>query len=290
MEWDILKKEQEYLKENEIMESKTKALLRKVDDAMKMQENLLKESTLKIDLPKNFIAHQPKEVEEINIPRIPLNDPSVPNEDILNDMGQKGMHHFYRAKIKSLKEENDQLHADIKIMNSDTKQLQKDLQQCTEDKDKWFLQYNLGKSQISKLEHQISQLNTKLQAKDAENIAMKKEIDALKRELKAATQCTNANDLKLNRALEENEKNKILLRKLKKEEKDLRETHKKKVQELTSLVQQIEKHKNELIHGFRKQLQLIDNLKKQKAHLETFNLAQIAEAEFMKILDWRSEN
>lgn len=48
---------------------------------------------------------------------------------------------------------------------------------------------------------------------------MKKEIDALKRELKAATQCTNANDLKLNRALEENEKNKILLRKLKKEEK-----------------------------------------------------------------------
>ncbi|XP_044747604.1 testis-expressed protein 9 [Coccinella septempunctata] len=290
MEWDILKKEQEYLRENEIIESKTKALLRKVDDAMKMQENLLKDSSVKLDICNSTVPQQAKKVEDQNISKIALNDPTVPNEEILNDMGQKGTHHFYRAKIKALKEENEKMQADMKMMNSESKQLQKDLNQCSEDKDKWFLQYNLGKSQISKLENQLSQLNMKLQSKDAENIAMKKEIDILKREIKVTTQSTNTNELKLNKALEENEKNKALLKTLKKSEKDLREGHKKQVQELTSMIQQIEKQKNELIHGFKKQLQLIDNLKKQKTHLETFNLVQIAEAEFMKILDWRTEN
>lgn len=41
MEWDILRKEKEYVRENEIIESKTKALLRKVDDAMVCRFNVI---------------------------------------------------------------------------------------------------------------------------------------------------------------------------------------------------------------------------------------------------------
>lgn len=106
-----------------------------------------------------------------------------------------------------------------------------------EEKEKWFLQYNLGKSQICKMEHQVNiisfninnlviyfilqltQLHAKLNTKDAENIALKKEIDVLKREIKVSTQSLNANESKLNKALEENDKNKSLLKSLKKSEK-----------------------------------------------------------------------
>ncbi|KAL3288100.1 hypothetical protein HHI36_002550 [Cryptolaemus montrouzieri] len=122
MEWDILKKEQEYYKENELIESKTKALLQKVDDVMsfqKMQEQL-KDTNQKADVPcKRHIAsvlskNEGKDQVISNFSEISLDDPSVPNPSILNDMGQKGMHHFYRTKIKALKEECEKLQIDVR--------------------------------------------------------------------------------------------------------------------------------------------------------------------------------
>lgn len=81
-----------------------------------MQENILKESSMKFDAQKSVKPKQTKEVEEQMIPRISLNDPSIPSEEMLNDMGQRGMHHFYRAKIRSLKEDSEKMQADIKTM------------------------------------------------------------------------------------------------------------------------------------------------------------------------------
>ncbi|KAK9886692.1 hypothetical protein WA026_017611 [Henosepilachna vigintioctopunctata] len=295
MDWDILKKEREYHEENELLESKTKALLQKADDAMKMQDNILKDSHTKVDalfkkpVFGQSIKHGSDAVLQSNFTEIILDDPALPNTDILNDMGQKAIHQFYRAKIKSLQEECDKLQVVVRNKNLETKQLQRDLGQNTEDKEKWFLQYNLGKTQISKMDNQISLLSIKLQSRDTENNVMKKEIENLKKEIRVISQNIISNELKLNKALEENEKIKILLRNSRKEEKDLKENHKKQLQELTSALHQTEKHKNELINGFKKQLQLIDNLKKQKVNLQIFNIAQVAEAEFMKILDWKDE-
>lgn len=44
----------------------------------------------------------------------------------------------------------------------------------------------------------------------------------------------------------------------------MKEIHKKQIIDMTQIIRRIEKHRNELINGFKKQLQLIDNLKKQK--------------------------
>jgi hypothetical protein len=43
-----------------------------------------------------------------------------------------------------------------------------------------------------------------------------------------------------------------------------KESYRNNLKDLTSTVKQIQKHKNELLHGYKKQIQLIDNLKKQK--------------------------
>ncbi|CDQ61896.1 unnamed protein product [Oncorhynchus mykiss] len=48
----------------------------------------------------------------------------------------------------------------------------------------------------------------------------------------------------------------------------------------------LEKQKAELIVGCKKQLKLIDTLKRQKMHLEAAKMLSFTEEGFMKALDW----
>ena len=59
--------------------------------------------------------------------------------------------------------------------------------------------------------------------------------------------------------------------------------------ELETLRQQVEaeKQKQELMNAFKKQMKLIDILKKQKIHLEAARMLSFAEDEFMKTLESR---
>lgn len=288
MEWDILKKEKEYLKENELIESKTKELFKQADDVLQSKNDFFKEICEK----ETKLTKKPKAILNSRIradSEISLDDPFLPSQSALNDMGQKAVHHFYKAKIKALKTELEKLKIDSSTKNIELKQLEKNATHNAEEKEKWFTQYNAVKQTVNKSESQITRLSNKLQAKENENINLKKEIDVLKKEVQSLNKNHSSNEAKINKILEENEKYKASLRAQKKEEKDLKESHKKQIQELTQTVQHVEKQKMEILKGFKKQLQLIENLKQQKAHLQSFNLSQIAEAEYMKLLEWKEE-
>ncbi|XP_067004439.1 testis-expressed protein 9 isoform X4 [Anabrus simplex] len=117
----------------------------------------------------------------------------------------------------------------------------------------------------------------------------KQELESLKKEMKQTTQTYGNNEIRLNRALEEVEKLKSALKHAKLEEKELRESTRKKNEEFTANIKRLEKQKLELVTAFKKQLQLVDNLKKQKAHLEASRVVQFTEEEFLKLLEWNPE-
>ncbi|KAJ8934134.1 hypothetical protein NQ314_013593 [Rhamnusium bicolor] len=192
MESELLKREDEFYRENEKLEQRTKELMRKVNDVMKIQDNLIKESLktkTEINSAKinNFKLHSNNHPEYFE----PAGDCNKNNEnsgipDGITEMGPKGASHFYRAKIKCLQAENVMLQSENK-------------------------------------------------------------------------------------------------------KKELKESHRKQINDLTSTVKHIEKHKTELLNGFKKQMQLIDNLKKQKMYLEAHKIAELSENEYMKILDLKME-
>ena len=60
-----------------------------------------------------------------------------------------------------------------------------------------------------------------------------------------------------------------------------------RVDELTLKTKFLEKQRNELLTGFKKQMELIDVLKRQKLHLEAAHVLKYTEEEFMQTLDWK---
>jgi aminoglycoside N3'-acetyltransferase len=50
-------------------------------------------------------------------------------------------------------------------------------------------------------------------------------------------------------------------------------------------VRRLERQRNELLAAFRKQLKLVDVLKRQKLHIESAKLLSYTEAEFSKTLE-----
>ena len=59
-----------------------------------------------------------------------------------------------------------------------------------------------------------------------------------------------------------------------------------KVSELEARVRDLEKQRSDVLGAFRKQIKLIDILKRQKIHLEAARLLTFTEEEFMKTLEW----
>ncbi|VTJ65576.1 Hypothetical predicted protein [Marmota monax] len=114
----------------------------------------------------------------------------------------------------------------------------------------------------------------------------KKELENKRRLQKQAASTQSTTEVRLNRALEEAEKYKLELSKLRQNNKDIANEEHKKIEMLKSENKKLEKQKGELIIGFKKQLKLIDVLKRQKMHIEAAKMLSFTEEEFMKALEW----
>jgi len=107
-------------------------------------------------------------------------------------------------------------------------------------------------------------------------------LEAGEREKRQAFQDQGARDVKLNRAIEELEKYKTQLKEAKVTEISKSDTLRKDMDRLIEENRKLERQRNELMQAFKKQMKLIDVLKKQKMHIEAAKLLAFTVEEFVK--------
>jgi hypothetical protein len=217
-----------------------------------------------------------------------LNDGLIPQS--ANDMSSVAQIRFLKAKLKVMQEEIDRCNNDLGKKDEENVKLAQRCKDLDEDRAKQLRISNSHQTQMEKYKKHCDDLQLKLNANEIQMNALKKENDQFKKDSKKGQIEQQQLELRLNRALEEIEKSKLQLQKTSSNSKDLNDQEKRRIEQLQSDNKRLQKQKTELIQAFKKQLKLIDILKKQKMHLEATKILQFSEEEFMNALEWNSAN
>jgi len=114
---------------------------------------------------------------------------------------------------------------------------------------------------------------------------LRREADRNTRSVRSAETEGKSREVRLNRALEEVERYRKLLEEAREQGNHGKDSAKHEMDKVLAENKRLQRQKSELITAFRKQMKLIDVLKKQKIHLEAARLLQFTEDEFLRTLD-----
>lgn len=271
---DLLAKEKEYHRLNKELQLKTKNIIEEVDSVINSQKDIRSLITTEALQSKichasnNYYTDPPRLIDfdrEFIKPQVNNHDP----DDLLapNNKTQKNndaVIKILKTKIQTLFSDNEKIKDELKKKTNYCIELENENTKIRDIKDKYSLQISNTKNNITKLEENNIKIQTELQSSTKENLSLKKELDLLKKEIKMINQQTNNTEMRLNRSLEETEKWKNTYKSCKIEEKNLREKIKSLQDDERVVIKNLEKQKTELLQAFKKQMFLVDNLKKQK--------------------------
>jgi hypothetical protein len=316
----VMTKEEEYLRINAELEAKTAELVYEADQVLRENEKMLSDATImsrintddylnnlisdlhivRPESKKNNFSLQP-DYGSVDVYRQAKNNIQTEQDDQfdlesnvmpkqLNEANNDAQIRFLKAKLRVLQEEIDRINAESSHKDDENAKLLQRCKEIDEDKQRLQRQLNSNQSQIEKFKKQADEQSQKFTTSDVQLQNLKKDYDNLKKEQKKQQQDQAQIELRLNRSLEEIDKLKQQLSKTQENSKDTNDQERRRIEQLTNDNKRIEKQKNELIQAFKKQMKLIDILKRQKMHLEAAKILQFTEEEFIKVLEWNPSN
>ncbi|MCI4393006.1 hypothetical protein PGIGA_G00152370 [Pangasianodon gigas] len=202
------------------------------------------------------------------------------------EMGAEAQVRFLKAKLRVMQEELNRLSHECNKKDEENGVLSSKLKEVEEDRVRLQRTTSTQQTQLEKHRALAEDANRNCDGLRHQVTALQKEVAGMKRAQKQASSSHNATEVRLNRALEEAERSKAELNKLKQSSKDSANQEQQRIEALQAENKKLEKQKAELITGFKKQLKLIDILKRQKMHFEAARMMSFTEEEFMKALDW----
>ncbi|XP_045385857.1 testis-expressed protein 9 [Lemur catta] len=207
---------------------------------------------------------------------------------VSNDIGTEAQIRFLKAKLRVMQEELDNVVCECNKKEDEIQDLKSQIKNFEEDCLRQQRTINMQQSQIEKYKTLFEEANKKCDGLQQQLSSVERELENKRRLQKQAASSQSATEVRLNRALEEADKYKLELSKLRQDNKDIANEEQKKIEVLKSENKKLEKQKGELMIGFKKQLKLIDVLKKQKMHIEAAKMLSFTEEEFMKALEWEN--
>ncbi|CAF3178887.1 unnamed protein product [Rotaria socialis] len=251
--------------------------------------------TILQDQARNTFDRTVADIEtKINRTKSSVNTNAIDNDEddifpgAAKDMGSEAKIRFLKARLRVMQEELERMHTECVKREEENERISLKVKESDDDRSRLNRVVTTLQDQLEKYKKLSSDTKSKLDTTEVELSSLRKEFDQTKRHTKKQQQDQTQTDTKLNRALEEAERYKQQLNKMQQSTKDINEQDKKKIEQLTNENRRLEKQRLELMNAFKRQLKLIDILKKQKLHLEASKMLQFAEEEFCKAIEWNT--
>ncbi|XP_031833094.1 testis-expressed protein 9 isoform X2 [Nomia melanderi] len=308
---DLLVKEKGFRLLNKELEQRANDLMKNIDHVINTYNNECSVSNSKIqyrnvtnketELPGNSIQRENDNIQ-VSIKRntsLPYIFDEVssklkvePQKDHANEACKKeNLAHLtivnlFKSKIDVLQKELQTLHTEYRKKCDICKDLE-----IEHKKYETRMQNDIEslKDTITKLENINKELHCQSQALNAENLVIKKDLDKLQKQIKVLNQQGNNYSVRLNRSLENNDKLRNALKCSQIEEKELRNQLRKLQDDKKLTVNNLGKQLSEIVQVFKKQMLVIDNLKKQNACLITIGQLRFTKEDFLRLLDQKPE-
>ncbi|GAB1605867.1 testis-expressed protein 9-like [Argonauta hians] len=206
----------------------------------------------------------------------------------LNEVGSDAIIRFLKAKLRVVQEQVESLLKQCDKKEESISQLNQEVKQLEEERNRLQRTNANHVTQMENYKKLMEDSKLRIEGLETQTAIQRRELEEIKRTYKKENSSHKATDVRLNRALEEMEKCREQLQKTKAEAKDQSCNDKKRIEQLMMENRFLEKQKNELMTGFRKQMKLIDILKKQKMHIEAAKILSFTEEEFIKAMEWEN--
>ncbi|XP_053963664.1 testis-expressed protein 9 [Anastrepha ludens] len=210
------------------------------------------------------------------------------------DIGKKhistdGLIKFLKSKIVILEEDHERISQE---MSNQKEMLEKTLERnkkIEQQRDQAFAKHNAIAEQLTKAESQLEEVNRRAKERSIEQNVQQKELEAARRELKVLAQTNTNLEKRLYRANEELENTKSALAVLKNAERELKDSLRVDGEAKDKQIKSLKKQRADLLNAYKKQLFLIDNLKRQNICMEQSKMINFGEKEFTKVLEWNTK-
>ncbi|XP_013794875.1 testis-expressed protein 9-like isoform X2 [Limulus polyphemus] len=291
---DLLKREDEFRKTNELLENKTTLLMKEAEEVMNQRHALKLPSITHQHIQTSRVSNsccKDKIMENIqsgSVSNTGEEELELFHQQCEKHVGKEKVMSFLKTELQMLKDHHGKLLKDYKEMEKSLKKLELQLKETEQMKTKYLKDNSMKEKQLDKCQCLNKDLQAKVDCLDIECKTLKKELEVIKHDQKQADLAKKATETQLKHALENLEKYKSELQQERGKIKEITETGDKNLEDLKENNQILKKQKAQLLEAFHKQMKLIDILKKQKMHLEAAKALQFTEKEFMKALEWGS--
>ncbi|CAH8460835.1 unnamed protein product [Schistosoma bovis] len=309
-----LDKEYNYRQINSLLEAKTNDLLRSagkilvaqeaqgIDECSYIQRNQNPECYSPMTEKSDFLERDSEHNCEVeNGISSPVDEPKLNHElysgkDEINDrnvlpeptegLGLKAQNRYLKAKVRVLLEENQKLNSQMTHQNDEIVRMKSRMQELEEERNRLHRVTSAHSSQLEKMKKSLGETRVHCNELETEKTNYKKDYDSLKRNSDQQVLEIKSLTTRLNRAIEESDRYKAELEKVRSSTRESVGSMRHNMDDLMAENKRLEKQKSELISTFKKQMKLIDILRRQKMLIEASKCLQITEDEFLKALDW----
>lgn len=290
---------QQLLEREKTFRLKNKQITSQLNKALERVECVVKEGTETVNRPSALPVKENKKLKpdlesltlqlEKQLQEFEAAAPKKQNTQHDSDpegplLGPEATARIFKAKVDVLEEELKALLNERQEKETNLAVAFEKIKKMDDQRVKDQRQITSLSSQNEKLQKNLDEALNKVANLQTDVCSLKKDLDIQTRYAKHSDQDIQSRDLRLNRALEDLEKAKSGQAQQNQLHKEALETANRTSQDLFSQCKRLQKQKNELLAGFKKQCQLIEILKRQKMHVEASKLLQFTEEDFMKAL------